>query len=361
MLKGMPAMIVSGHMNFFDITACGLYRNGSDQSHGLELAETFDLIADWVSRTPMAGTLPWEGHKRPDGNKCYCYDFYKDEATNEYLFVLWKSGADSNGTLLGAEENATAGEGEVVEYTNEYRGKKVIWGRPCYYWVIPDKKTVISIKFEHSVCDSQLFQDWVSASITNRVRHPNKRKEHTESGHVRLYFTDKAQNSDVRFRYSFDMVLKSLDTASGKLSELAKNITHIIKRETIEVNVKDERTEWIKKFDKIPYLAPKLKSQKRQIEIRAEVRPTATELKEIIEGFARENRKAGDWDNVGFETEKGTVWVDRYRMKDDVNINYLSGVIPAADIYARLQVNRERYLAPLIKASKPARKRSGTI
>jgi hypothetical protein len=176
-----------------------------------------------------------------------------------------------------------------------------------------------------------------------------------------LYFTDKAQNSDVRFRYSFDMVLKSLDTASGKLSELAKNITHIIKRETIEVNVKDERTEWIKKFDKIPYLAPKLKSQKRQIEIRAEVRPTATELKEIIEGFARENRKAGDWDNVGFETEKGTVWVDRYRMKDDVNINYLSGVIPAADIYARLQVNRERYLAPLIKASKPARKRSGTI
>jgi len=353
-------MIVTGHMNFFDVAECGLYRNGSTKAAGIELSDTFSLITSWVANKPMAATMPWEGEKRADGNKCYCYDFYHDEDTDEYLVVLWKSGADSNGTLLGAEENANAGAGKVIEYTDSYRGNRVIWGRPCYYWILPAQKAVVSIKFEHSVCDSQLFQDWVAACINNHVKHPNKKKEYTEGGQARLSFTDGTVDGNARYRYSFDMSLKSLDTANGKLSELAGKVTHIVKRETMRISLKDERAEWVKRFDKIPYLAPKKKSEKRQIEIRAEAQPTVSELRDIIQQFARDDRRPTDWDNVGFETDKGTVWVDRYRMKDEVNVNFTSSVIPASVMYERLQVNRERYIAPLKRPTRSARPRSVT-
>ncbi|WP_304771926.1 hypothetical protein [Undibacterium sp.] len=349
-------------MNFFDVGQCGLFKNGSNKSHGLDMAETFQLIADWVAGKPMAATLPWETEKRADGVKCYCHDIYKSEDTGDFLFILWKSTSDSNGTLLGAPEDKSAGEGNVIEYTNAYKGQKVIWGRPCYYWVVPSLNTVISIKFEHSICDSQLFQDWVSACITNHVKHSNKIKEHTDKGHTRLHFTDGTQESTVRFRYGFNMNLKSLDTADGKLAELAAKITHIIKRETIELQPKDEREEWVKMFDKIPYLKPKSKSVKRQIEIKAEARPTAVEVKEIIEKFARDNRKGSDWDNVGFETEShGTIWVDRYRMKNSVEYNYGKGVIAAADLMTRLNYKRSNYLDPIRREMDFSTQKNGDI
>lgn len=351
-------MIVTGHMNFFDVEQCGLFKNGTEKSFGLDMAETFQLIANWVGERPMSDTLPWEMSKRVDGVKCFCHDIYKCEDTGDFLFVLWKSGTDSNGSLLGAEEDKSAGESAVIEYTNAYKGKSLIWGRPCYYWVIPSLKTIVSIKFEHSVCDSQLFQDWVSACVVNRIQHPNKRKEYTDRNFARLYFTDGTQDSATRFRYSFNMGLKSLDTANAKLRELASKITHIIKRETIEVRPKDERSQWVKRFDTIPYLAPKKKSIKRQIEIKAEARPTAAEVKEIIERFAQENRKQGDWDNVGFETEtSGTVWVDRYRMKSSVNFDLKKNVIPALDLFERLNARRKEHLLPIERANSAPKRR----
>lgn len=340
-------MIVTGHMNFFEVNECGLYKVGSNKAHGIEMAETFQLIANWVADKPMAGTLPWEGTKRADGAKCYCHDLYKSEETGDFLFVLWKSTSDSNGTVLGAREDMAAGAGKVIEYTNAYKGKPVIWGRPCYYWIIPSLNTVVSIKFEHSICDSNLFQDWISACISNHVKHPNKLKTETGNGYARLQFTDGTLPGN--FRYCFSMALRSLNTAHSKLTELAASVTHIVKRETIQLAVKDDRAAWVKFFSDVTWVKAKAKSQRRQIEIRAEARPTAAELKEIIVQFAREDRQRNEWDNVGFETEtNGTVWVDRYRMKNSVNFNLKDEVISALDLFERLNANRAAYLYDII-------------
>ncbi|MFZ8552772.1 hypothetical protein, partial [Klebsiella pneumoniae] len=92
----------------------------------------------------------------------------------------------STGSLLGASEDGEIGSSSVVKYTNSYRGKKVIWGRPCFYWVIPELETIVSIKFDHSICDSELFQDYVHSSITNRVKHSKRVKNKTEKGYIRL-------------------------------------------------------------------------------------------------------------------------------------------------------------------------------
>ncbi len=37
-----------GHLNFFKVNKCGLYKVNDDNTYGLELSETFDLIQDWV-------------------------------------------------------------------------------------------------------------------------------------------------------------------------------------------------------------------------------------------------------------------------------------------------------------------------
>lgn len=360
-------MIIAGHINYFNVTECGLFKHGDSKTHGCELEETFDLIANWVQGRNFVDTIPWDPREsRSNAPKCYCRDIYKCETSGEYLVVLWKSDADSAGTLWGAKEDDATGQGKVVAYTNNYKGSKVIWGRPCYYWVIPNLNLILSIKFDHSVCDSQMMQDWVTRCITNRVEHQDKLKQVTEKGFVRLSFQQGIDPQAKRYSYRFDVKLRSLSTSSAELNDLAGKVTHIVRRETVRLQSgKDDRAEWIKVFDSIPYLNPKPKAKSRQIEIRAEAKPSAKELKEIIETFAKESRKNSDWDNVGFETDAGnTFWVDRYRLRETVNVNQESNeVFVASVLHSRLAEKRQELLGPIFRdlgISTPAI-RTGTI
>lgn len=344
-------MIIPAHLNYFSVEECGLYKHGSSIAKSLDMDGTFEAIYQWVQGKPMEDTIPWNpAMERNGAPNCYCHDFYKCDETGEYLFVLWKSETDGNGTIWGAQASAAAGNSSVVEYTDNYKGKKVIWGRPCYYWIIPKLNTVISIKLDHSVCDSKMFQDWVSKCITNRVSHPNKNRTETETGQVRFEFTDSTDLSSSKYAYRFAAHLRSLNTGSAQLQELANRVTHIIRRDTIKLNVGiDERPAWARIFDGIPHLPAKPKAKTRQIEIRAEAKPSAKEIKEIIESFAKEARNKADWNNVGFETDKGTVWVDKYRLHETVNFSKdASTVFPAADMHTRLDKVRDRVLASVI-------------
>lgn len=341
-------MFDTGHMNFFSVDRCGLYKVGKNKTHGCELAETFDLILKWVKDRPLSTTIPWDPEtSRSNKSKCYCKDIYKDPETGDFLVVLWKSDTDNAGTLWGASEDKATGSKEVVKYTNAYKGNKVIWGRPCYYWVMPRFNSVISIKFDYSVCDAQLFEDYITGCINNRVKHPNRKKDYTDCGYVRLSAGDA--DNPYRYQYRFGISLKSLNTSNSQLGDLAKKVTHIIRRETILVDAKNARADWVNKFsDLVPFVAAKPKSNKRKIEVKAEAKPTSSEIKDIIEKNAQENRKSHEWDNVGFATDSGVTWVDKYRLKATIQVDgngqeYLS----AEDLFKAIQLKMSRYTLPL--------------
>lgn len=355
------------HLNYFDIQSCGLYRHGSNTPEGIETYETFKLIYEWVRGKPLCDTIPWDpSSKRSSEVKCYCHDIYSCEDSGEFLLVLWKSDADSAGTIWGAPENAQTGStGRVVEYTNNHKGEKVIWGRPCYYWIIPSLSLVVSIKVDNSVCDSAMFQDWVSKCITNRVRHDNKTVTHTENGYARFTFDGSDSSEYAKYQYKFDVKLRSINTASTEMRDLASKVTHIIRRETIVLpRGKDDRAEWIKIFDSIPFLAAKPKSKTRLIELKAEAKPTASEIKKIIEDFSKENRKRGEWNNVGFETTAGTVvWVDKYRLHECISMSKgANPIFNAAEVHERLSKDRNRLLGTILRdeAKRSKLKRHGS-
>jgi hypothetical protein len=336
-----------GHMNFFQVNQCGLYKSIDPKSYGCGLEETFSLIQEWVKDRPMSATIPWNAISKTKP-KCYCREIYKDPTTGDFLVVLWKSETDSAGAIWGAEEDTANGSGAVYEYSNEVQGKKIIWGRPCYYWVIPSMDTVVSIKFDHSLCDSQMFQDYVGECIKNRVQHPNRIKEHTEHGFVRLSLGD-ADNTQM-YSYKFDVSLRSLNTTNAVLGKMLNKITHLIWRETITVNANNQRAEWMDKVNKyLPFVSANPKSKKRNIEIRAEAKPTLQEVKDIIEKYARENRKSSDWENVGFLVDNTITWVDKYRLKDQIAItNMASRILPAKFLLDQINQHRQTFLKPVM-------------
>lgn len=344
-------MIISAHLNFFKIKECGLYKYNDEYPIGLDVSETFEAIYNWVKGRDMAETIPWDPTVSKKGlSKCYCHDFYKCEESGDFLFVLWKSDTGNNGSILGAQANAKTGSSKVVEYSDNYNGTPRIWGRPCYYWIIPSLNAIVSLKVDHSVCDTNLFQEWVTSCINNKVTVDNKIRTTTPTGMIRFEFADQ-NGVEARTSFKFDVKLQSLDTGNAELLKLASKVTHIIKRETVLLRQsKDERARWVKIFDAIPWMSPKINSKSRQIEIRAEAKPTVAELKKIIEEYASKDRGFGDWDNIGFQTNDSTVWADKYRLHKQAAIKVdEDGVMPAAFLHAYLHQKRDFLLAEIIK------------
>lgn len=344
----------SGHMNFFRVDFCGLYKVNNPKSHGLELKETLDSINTWVQGRSLSETIPWHPRDaRKNKPNAYCKDIYKVPGTGDFVLVLWKQEADNAETLWGAPEDDQTGASEVIKYTDQYKGKPVVWGRPCYYWIPADHDIVVSIKFDNSVTDAQLFSDYITACVTNRVKHPNRVVTYTEKQHAaRIAYTSDQSN---QFLYRFKMSLLSLDTASAELKNLAAKVTHIIRRETIAVRSKDDRAQWLKLFDNIPFIEGKPKSKTRRIEYEAEAMPTAVEIKSIIEDCSTIDRKPADWDNVGFRTkDKKVTWVDKYRLTDKLQMsNVAYGIYTAKDIYSKININRDEFLEKTSDSSSP--------
>lgn len=357
-MRGLIKVSVTGHLNFFKVKLCGLYKIGESVStHGCEIEETFKLIGDWVANRPLSATIPWDPDTFKDGAKCYCKDFYRDKDTGDIMLVLWKSESDDDGTVYGAEEDEATGKGKVVSYTSGYKGKKVIWGRPCYYWVVPSLKTVVSIKFNNSVCDSHLFQRYIVSCIKNRVKHPGREIDKRPSGYVSISHSGKDGSKNLLYR--FNMSIMSLATSSAELKNLSKKVKYIIKRETVVVNSPDERPTWLSRFDQLPFLHAKPKSKNRKLEIKAEANISVSELKDIIEEYSKEQRKPDEWNNVGFSEEENgpVIWVDKYRLTDHITFsNSQSGIFTAKNLYKKIDLERGRILGPVKRESNRIKK-----
>lgn len=236
-------MLQSGYINFFNINKCGLYRLFGPAPNGLELTETFTKLMEWSSERNFSATNPWDPKKHRNKTACYCHKIHKDPSTGDFLLILWKGESDKHGPLYGITVNADGTTEKAIKQTQSNAKKEMIWGRPCYYWIIPEIGCVASIKFPNSRCDSAMFQDWVTGCINYRVSLPEYKKYETEKGLVRVHFPDDEDNP-FKYSFQFDLTIKTLSTASAKMTELAEKVTHIIRRETVSIKNVDKRRGW---------------------------------------------------------------------------------------------------------------------
>lgn len=382
-------MLQSGFLNFFTVNKCGLYRIAKEDAQGLDLAETLGHLKTWIDGRNFDATNPWAARAQRNKDACYAHKIHFDPATGDYLLILWKGESDKQGPLYGISLNPDGTADKAIKQTQMNVNKPTIWGRPCYYWVIPEINTVASIKFENSRCDSKMFQEWIAGCINLKVPLPQYKKVETETGLIRIQFPEKEkiaktiplelddentpedqvesgtdpseQNHKYKMIFSFDMTLKTISTSSARLADLAQRVTHIIKRESVSIKSTDKRQGWhrlFKRFD-VPFVSAQDQSV-RQVELRVTAKPTIEEIKDIIENHAAEHTPGG-WDDTGFITDKSgrTIWAGSFRVTENISVeDNGEAIISAERLYKKISENRSRYLAPIIRDE--SQKKTGT-
>ncbi|MGP2972865.1 hypothetical protein ACTVMN_10175 [Serratia nematodiphila] len=338
-----------GIVTFFDLEKFGLYkiRHGKDAELIEDnIKEVLAGIHSWVDQRSIEHTVPW-GTDNNKKVKAYCKNISHDPITGDYVFVVWKTIGDNSGNIQGIEATGKVdGDSDnTISASDTHEGKKVIWGLPCYYWVIPEYNKIASVKFPTSYADTELFCRYVKAYVDYRMEHPCKtvhditkpRAGSAEDLQYKKVTFSQGNNDSLVFKVYAQQT--KLITKGANIDELCKKITHIVYRDTIETNVPDNRKQWLKLFDAVGGVFTRsspLTSKKHYVELVVDGSPTPDEFRDLIEKYIDENELCDDpdaaaeykldkkWDNIGFKTQGRsgtTTWLNEYVYRHEILVD----------------------------------------
>ncbi|EKJ5235535.1 MULTISPECIES: hypothetical protein [Klebsiella pneumoniae complex] len=325
----------AGRLTFFDVTKAGFYNLKDEVQKSADIVNILDSLTNWVCSLSFEETLPLVDDSRLR-KKVYCRGVHKDEKTGDYFFVLWKSELDGNGNLLGVapDSKVNSSSNDVMMLSDDMTdGVKYIWGKPCYYWYIPELNKFAAIRFPHSNSDTYLFGRYIRDYANFRMPYPGRKISEicrTNPGGKDIKFSVVTFESDdghsrVRFLFEAQQYMKKAGRVNIK--KIRDSITHIVIRDTIGAKVPDKRAWWVKAFDKFPVLRDEVPKthKERQIELIIEERPTEKQIDELFDFYEEDYAFGSSWNNIGFKQDGKngqTKWLDEYVMRDYLNATY---------------------------------------
>lgn len=313
-----------------------------------------------VSRKQFHGDIT----VHPMRSRTYCRGVVIDPDTNDIVVVMLRAVGDKSGNLHGVKVGSVVGANasETVKSGTDIQGEEIIWGEPCYYWLIPEHKKMASIIFSHSGADTIRLSNYIKTFVNNNVSVGAVRKQtSTDRVHhldpnrnirtVKTSFEYQGEGNKYNCIFKFDFEQTKVKTAIRNLEQMIPNITQTIIRDTTTTRLQDERGPLLRLASEyLPSLFgehPELQSPKR-IEVRIDGAPSAEEIANL---FA-ERMDDTDWADVGFKIKDSDipVWLTKYIVKSTLAIDSdgLSHYSPER-IMAELKTVREDLLRSVLE------------
>lgn len=329
----------NGSVTFFDINAFGFYRlkrNAKELDYKFgSIEEVFEDLKQWLNGKKIEETIPWNIQTHPLRSKTYCRGVAIDPDTKDIVMVMLRAVGDKSGDLHGVKVGSDVGSdaSETVKAGTDVEGEEVIWGEPCYYWIIPELNKMASIIFTHSGADTIRFCNYITTHVNNNGRvNAVRRQSTTERVHhlnpdlniktVKTSFTYEEDSKAYNCLFKFDFEQTKIRTAIRNLAEMIPHITQTIIRDTTTTRLPDERGPLLRLASEyLPSLFgehPELQAPKR-IEVWIDGAPSEEEIAQL---FAQRTDDT-DWADVGFKIKDSNipVWLTKYIVKSTLAID----------------------------------------
>ncbi|HDL7395906.1 TPA: hypothetical protein PXN48_000655 [Yersinia enterocolitica] len=366
----------NGSVTFFDINACGFYRlkhKAKDLDHKFgTISEVFEDLKQWLVGKSIEETIPWDVNVHAIRSKTYCRGVAIDPETKDIVMVVLRAVGDGSGNLHGVRVGSQVGENEsdTVLAGDEKDGDKIIWGEPCYYWIIPEHNKMASIIFPHSGADTVRFSNYLINHINNNGSIGAQRKQTSSNINphnapektitvVRTTFPYGEGKDKCNCFFKFDVEQTKIKTAMGNLAEIRQNITHTIIRDTTTTRVADERQPILRLASTVLKSLfgaeigeqPALQAPKR-VEVIIDGAPSDEE----IEALFAQRKDETDWVDVGFKVKDSEIpiWLTKYVVKSAIAIEDSTGLshYSPQKLLAEIKKVRQDLLDPVLTDKK---------
>lgn len=306
-----PARIV-----FYDIEEFGFYKRGSETPLFGAIPDILNDLATWANGRQLGLTKTYD---RDDGSLLPAYFLDARRRGSAWLLTLWNETPNTDGTV--ASINAYDQVGNVdVTLTELAAGD--IPGFASYFWFLPDRNVVATIRFQHSAARSQMrtyLQKFMANFCSHAVTETN---EATQEIRVLGYRATRTSPL-VKARARFNLDLHRRSGEQQYLLEHADRVRKLSKKGILTLTERQDRALWQRMLTAAHLTEPSIRPQEVKIRYDVEVEDglTEDEVSAIINGWDEES----DDNDFGFRMvgETETRWLGHAIAKESLSLDVL--------------------------------------
>jgi hypothetical protein len=315
----LSAQMADARITFYSVAKCGFYRRGEKAPNFGGVADTFEQLAAWSNGLALSLTKLTD--QPPDADTMPVYVLEMTPCGTGWILGCWNEVPSADGNIPSVSKNSIVGAPQV--HLNGVI-ENSIPGYATYFWIVPEKNVVASIKFSDFTTGLKAMKDYISDFLSLESKYAIDAVDAEGQPYIAGY-TDKPDKLPTAAKPKFQLQTFKKGGRRAYLLENHARIRKVLRvgRVTLE-NVLDRTT-----FQSLVRFLRGDPTQHQDVEVgvhtaRVELQytPTRDELNAMIEADDVDD-DGSRWEDLGFELagEDSMIWLNRSRASDTFVLN----------------------------------------
>ncbi len=305
-------------VTIYSVSKCGFYRRGDKQPAFGGLGDTFQQLHQWSTGLELSLTKLKDLAQDSDSLPVYLLEMVP--CGTGWILACWNEVPSLDGNITSVSKNSIVGAPKV--HINGVV-ENSIPGYATYFWIVPDKNVIASIKFRDFTTGLQAMTEYVADFLALESTYAVDAVDQEGQAYIAGY-TDKPDKVPTAAQPRFKL---STFKKKGRRTFLLENHEKIKKvlrvgRVTLE-NVVDRTTfqSLVRFLRGDPTQHQDVEVGVRSAKVELQYTPTEEELKLMIEADDADD-DGSRWEDLGFEIQgEGTIWLNRSRASDTFTLD----------------------------------------
>lgn len=302
-------------VTFYSINRCGYYHWGMKHPTFGGVNDTFDQLLQWGHGADLSVTKLMD--PAPDDDQLPVYLLGMTKFGTDFVFACWNEVPSVDGAITSISKNSKVGDPEVQLNALDPNS---IPGYPTYFWVVPEKGVIASIKFLNATSGMAAMQDYIKKFMALKTSYAidgvNEEGQYTIVGYTNA--GDKVP-MNVQPRFHVGTFRKK-----GRRAFLLANharISKVIRVGSVSVEKVVDQTFLMSAINFLRGDASRTTHMTgvRKAKLELDYTPSEAELMAMMDADDADEDGA-KWENLGFEVAGETIWINRSRASDTFSI-----------------------------------------
>lgn len=308
-------------INFYRVTKCGYYGFGDKAPQFGGLHDLLVQLKEWGSGVEVALTKLISPKKKAAPSAYPVYLFGIENKKNDWVFATWNEVPSTEGAVASVGMHDIVGEATVHDNPIE---ENTIPGYATYFWVMPDKNLIATLRFQHQTNGQTSMQQYLEDFLATSTKYTLVNAA-DPAKHLVMGYTDLADGKPKKVQPSFKTAAYVKPGVVDYIYENHASIRKVLRRGHLSKLSKVDRDAWQSfiRFLRGSDEAAKSVFVNQNAYVELEYTPTLEELKTMVEAELSDYTTT-HWDDLGF-IMKGDPskkhWVSRSSASGDATLN----------------------------------------
>ena len=329
---------------FYQINSCGYFRYGSQEPEFGNVSSILSDLKNWIRDLTLVERATYEVRDGEDLEKSYCLNCV--QRNNQFLVIMWNQIPTTQNNAVAAISADSTINSPTYSF-NEFP-ENTIPGYATYFWIIPERNLLATIRFHHSKNGHKNFTKYLNEFMAKFSSYVVSEESPDDEYNIIVGYRESDANEAQTLNSRFHDSIYKKDGKIEYIRQHSNRITKIIRKNRLSITEPDDRGFFTRMMDRV--LLQDVTPEDTEVKVKYEVSytPTPDQLQQMILDWNESNETR--WDDIGFNIAGNTYWLSHSTAKDEVELNVLRDndeVINYRSLIQSLQNNQDRIFRAL--------------